>query len=92
MSINVYSVGDLVRMSAVFTVGDTASDPTDVTGSIIKPDGTEDDLDAPSKDSTGHYHTDYSPLTSGEYIYRIVGTGTVQAAAVGQFTVRPNEF
>ena len=92
MAINTYRVGALVLLSAVFTVASTATDPTSVTGKIILPDGTEDDLTIATKDSVGHYHADYSPLVAGEYLYEIVGTGTCQAAATGQFQVLPNPF
>lgn len=90
-----YDVGSLVRTSAAFTnASGTAADPTTIvlrfanlvatptvwtylgTGSIVK-------------DSTGNYHADLDTTAlPGEWRYRWIGTGAVQAAGDGAFQVR----
>ena len=95
---NSYDGGDLVRVSLAFTdENGTDADPTTVRGRFRDPDGaittylygTDAEL---VKDATGRYHFDVSPATSGEWRYRGEGTGAVQAAAEGRFSVRASAF
>jgi hypothetical protein len=59
-------------------------DPT-ATSAVFGVDG------AVIQDSTGRYHFDVL-LPPGIYVARVVGTGTVAAAAVRQFRVLPSPF
>ncbi len=40
------------------------------------------------QDSTGRFHYDFLPPAPGNYVTRVVGTGTVAAAATGAFRVK----
>ena len=98
MSINVYDVGDKIRMSAAFTdIDDAASDPGGVQFKIRAPSGTVTTYvygtDAEVvKDSTGNYHVDYLIATAGRYRYRFAGVTSGQAAAPGAFRVQNSEL
>lgn len=94
---NTYDVGDLIRVSAAFTSGGDAIDPTTVTAKVKAPTGTITTLvygvdGGLVKDSAGNYHTDISAAEVGTYAYRFQSTGTGQAAAEGAFRVRESAF
>lgn len=93
MSLSNYQKGDLVRLSAAFTVGTVATDPTTVTCTVRDPSGTET-TPAPTKDSTGNYHVDVdlTAAKSGVWVYGFTGSGACQAAMVGEFFVEPSAF
>lgn len=95
-----YDVGNLVRVSVVFTAldGITFLDPTTVTLAYdvldqlgqVKNAVTNWTVTAGQivKDSTGHYHADLDTTAKpGVWDYRWLGTGTGQAAVDGKFTV-----
>ncbi len=84
-----YEPGDSVRLSVVFTdlaTGDQVN-PTAVTLTIQKPDGTSLAGLLIVNDATGKYHADILPTDPGVYRYRWAGTGAHAAAAEGAFTV-----
>ena len=94
MAMSTYVPGDLVRLSAAFTVSGVATDPTTVTCIVRAPDGTETTYSSPAKDSAGNYHVDHD-LTSaiaGVWSYRYTGTGSCQAAYEAEFFVEPSAF
>ena len=97
MAINVYDVGDVVRVSGAFTdADDVAADPSGVQFAYEGPDGVAETLvygtDAELvKASTGNYYVDLTPTTAGDWHYRWIGTGTGAGAQLGQFSVRPNQ-
>lgn len=85
-----YDVGDLVRLTAVFrdlTTGQLA-DPTTVE-LRVRANGVTTVYDDTVRDSTGTYHRDVTITKSGPTDYRWIGTGAVQAAALGRFDVHP---
>lgn len=97
-----YPLGQAVRLSAYFeNASGVAADPTTVTfsfGLVVAnppPDPTATvavfgiDVNV-IKDSTGRYHYDFVPAAPGVYKTRVVGTGTVAAAATGAFRVIPS--
>lgn len=89
----IYDVGDLARLSAVFTdAAGAAIDPTVVKLAYQPPGGSVTTLtygtDPIIKDSAGHYHADLSVTASGAWYYRWYSTGTGQAAEEGVFEVR----
>lgn len=75
-----YEVGDRVRLAAAFTVNGTATDPTTVTFTVKKPDGTTTINNTPSHDSTGNYHIDVDLDMAETWYWRVAGTGTATAA------------
>jgi len=90
-----YDIGDLARVSAVFTDGESgdAIDPA-VVKLAYKPEGEETitltygtDPEI-VKDSTGHYHADLDITSSGKWRYRWYSTGSGQAAEEGEFFVK----
>ena len=93
MSLSNYVKGDLVRLSAVFTVAGVATDPTTVTCTVRDPSGTET-TPATTKDSVGNYHVDVdlTAAKSGVWQYEFLGTGACQAAMTGEFFVEPSTF
>ena len=94
MSLNTYTPGDLIRLSAAFTVGNVATDPTTVTCVVRAPDGTETTYNAPTKDGVGNYHVDHdlTAAKAGVYAQRWTGTGACQAAMEAEFFVAASQF
>lgn len=96
MNANVYDVGDLVRVSAVFkNAAGTATDPTATSIKIRKPDGVVTTLvfgvdGALIRDSAGTFHTDISITMKGEWIHKFIGTGAVQAVEEKNFLAKPS--
>lgn len=94
---NSYDKGDLVRVTAAFTnAAGTATDPTTVVCKVRSPSGittytygTDAEL---VKDSTGNYHLDINITADGQWWYRWEGTGAVQQAGEGSFTVARSAF
>lgn len=100
-----YDVGDLVRIgnpsqdttSAAFaTLAGTATNPTAVTLTVKRPDGTLLAYGWPSagvdgtltNESAGRFYVDVAIDQVGHWHYRLVGTGAVTAAAEGAFRVQ----
>lgn len=93
MTINLYQVGDLVRISGAFTdTSDAPQDPSALSLFVTAPNGitTEyvygTDVEV-VKDSTGNYHADIDADLAGDWRYRWVSSGTGQASQFGQFVV-----
>lgn len=88
-----YVLGNLVRVT--FSVTDeagTPADPDTVTLRVQRHSDTEtvyvNGTDAiVVKDATGEYHADLDPTDKGLWHWRWEGTGTVEAAAEGYFSV-----
>lgn len=104
-----YDIGDQVRLgnysgadgaAAFATLAGTATDPTVVTLTVEKPDGSQLVYGYPSagadgtltKESTGRFYRDVTLDQSGMWSYRLVGTGAVVAAAEGQLHVVLSAF
>lgn len=89
---NLYQVGDLVRISAVFRdIAGTLVDPTTVALKVTKPSGAQNTytfaLSQVIKDSTGNYHYDAAADAAGLWRYTWSSTGAGQAAENGEFRV-----
>jgi hypothetical protein len=88
---NIYDVGQLVRLSVVFTVNSVEQSPTALTLEITDPSGdtiTKDEGEV-VEDDTGDFHYDHGPVTEeGKWTYQWSGTAGVIAAATGHFWVR----
>lgn len=94
---NSYDVGDLVRLTAAFTVSSSATDPTTTTCKVREPDGTVTTLvygtDAACvRSATGSFYVDWSTDQEGVHSVRWIGTGAAQGAAESQFNVRESLF
>lgn len=94
-----YSVGDLVRISSVWTnAAGSAVDPGTVLATYRNPAGTATTytygVDAElEKDSTGHYHVDINANAAGVWWYKFYSTGSGQAASVpASFVVFTSDF
>ena len=87
-----YDLGDLVRITATWQNNLSAAiDPSNVQLIIQNPNGTKSTFTYSSgaviKDSTGVYHYDYIPSSSGTYTYRWEGTGAAIASGQSSFYV-----
>ena len=91
----IYDINQAVKVSAAFTVGGVATDPTTVSLTYRTPDGTETVLTYAgaqiTKDSTGNYHVVLTVTQAGSTVYVWDGTGTDIAAISGSFFVRRQE-
>lgn len=96
MTINVYQVGDKIRLSSAFTdIDGAAQDPGGVVFTLRAPDGTVTTYTygtdaALVKDSTGNYHVDWLIESAGRHRYRFAGVTTGQAAAENVFRAEPS--
>lgn len=87
-----YDRGDLVRLTAAFTVSGVATDPSGVVLYIRQTDGSLTTLTygvdaAIVKVSTGIYRYDFNAATAGPVSYRWAGTSPAQAADQNSFFV-----
>ncbi len=94
MTTSAYHIGDLRRLTAVFTVGGTDTDPSALTFTMREPDGTETSYllgtDAELvKDSTGNYHVDWPIAKARRHHYTWIGTGAAAEAGQGEFYAVP---
>jgi hypothetical protein len=98
MANNVYDLGDLVRITATFTLDNaTLIDPTvvnfqyklDTGDKITKVYGVDAGV---VRSSLGIYYCDINCNTVGLWHYRAYSTGNGQAAAEGSFTVKASHF
>ena len=87
-----YIAGDLVRVSAVFTVAGAATDPTIVRCKHKTPGGTTVTWvyltdNQVVRDSVGVFRADIDANAAGTWNFRWEGTGVAQGAAQGSFEV-----
>jgi len=91
-----YLEGSTIRLSVVFTVSGTATDPTTVTLKTENPSGTQTSYTyaagTVSRDSAGAYHKDITPDAVGLWTYRYIGTGTAAGVAESTFRITPSEI
>lgn len=82
-----YVIGTLVELTGIFS---------DLAGNIVTPDHVICTVKHPtgetstpdvSSTSQGVYTAQITPSQKGSYQYKIAGTGNVQTAAIGTFTV-----
>ena len=90
---NFYTVGSQVNVTATFTVVATGAtiNPTAVTFTVRKPDGTQT-TPTPSNLSTGVYQATLTIDQAGTWRWRATGTGAAVAQQDGLFEVTPNTF
>jgi uncharacterized protein YfaS (alpha-2-macroglobulin family) len=90
VSINVYKLGDLVRIAGVFKdINGTLIDPGTVALTVSKRSGRANYTYPATviKDSAGNYHVDVSATERGTWLYEWITTGTGQATEHGEFVV-----
>lgn len=87
---NQYTIGTLVRISAVITnLTGIPVDPTAVTAKIMDQSGTVTDLSGQvARDALGNFHVDFIPNALGTYQYEFQGSGSVMISGTGEFTVK----
>jgi hypothetical protein len=97
MPINVYDLGDKIRLRANFndTVQDV--DPAQVTFAVKTPLGTVQTYQYNVgtdvvRDAMGNYYVDYTPTVEGTYYYRAAGMVSHQGAAENYFIIRQSYF
>lgn len=97
MSITIYDIGDVARITATFTdVAGVPADPSAV--SLVYEDpsgavtthvfGTDAEV---VKSSTGVYYEDVPIDEAGDWHYRWLATGTGAGAQQGQLMVKPTQ-
>lgn len=93
---NVYDIGDVVRLQAIFT-SLTGGLPTNIvfylktpSGSVqTKNFGVDPEL---IQDDPGRYHIDVEITEAGTWQYRFASTGSLKAACEGEFKARKSWF
>lgn len=95
---NIYDVGDPVRLSGTLThIVGTAVDPDELTITVRDPAGVEteyvygDDVEV-VRDDDGEYHLDISVDAPGVWFYRFRSTGTGQASDEKRFKVKASRL
>ncbi len=86
----IYDIGDQPRITVRFAVNGVGTNPTAVTLTIWAPDDSST-TPSPTSDGDGVYHYDLVLTQSGQYRFKWVGTGAVEATeenAPGQILVR----
>lgn len=82
--VDIYDVGDSIRLGALFTVTGIATDPTIIELDVRDPGGIITSYDfaggTVSKETTGKYFRDVFVARSGQWWFRYFGTGTLIAA------------
>ena len=93
---NVYDIGDVVRLSNAMTVTSTGSavDPGALTVTVQTPAGVQTTYtygtDAELvKDSTGNYHCDVTATSAGKWRFRWTSTLSAVGSEEGVFLVKP---
>lgn len=93
MALPAFDVADGVRATAAFQdLNGNPADPTTITLKVLDPAGT---ITEPPvfRTGTGSYYADFVlPNEPGSWSYRWEGTGDVQVAEEGKFTVRASAF
>lgn len=97
MTISVYQINDLVRLTgAFFDIAGDAVDPSTVTLHVTPPSGVTVAytyaLAEITKDTVGNYHKDVTITASGQWFYSWSSTGPGAAAEHGEFMVSPGAF
>jgi hypothetical protein len=87
---NIYLIGNVVRMTAAFSVAGTATDPSPVPVCTVRTPSGGSATPAVSKSATGAYFADFTPAESGLHSYRWAGEGTAKSASEATFFATPS--
>jgi len=100
-SLGRYDIGDAVRLRATYVTTDltTLADPSTITFLVMSGAGTVASYQSAggaggsiTRAGVGAYYKDITVDAYGEWTYRSVGTGGVQAAEEWHFTVDQSKF
>ena len=85
-----WDIGDAVRMRTTFKVGDTPTNPTDVNLIVTDPSGNQDTytMGQLTNEATGIWYRDVMVDEIGEWAWRMVGTGAVDAVFAERIVVK----
>lgn len=87
-----YYVGQEIEVTASMRdLNGALADPTTVTAEVRDPKGNRT-LTGATKTSTGVYATVFVPDKGGEWWYRFLGTGALEAAVEGTVEVQETMF
>ncbi len=88
---NIYLIGNVVRLTASFSVAGTATDPVPAPVCTVRePDGGTA-TPVVTKTTTGAYYADFTPSKPGPHIYRWAGEGAAKAASETTFFATPSK-
>jgi len=91
----VYDKGDLVCLTATFTLASVLTDPTTVTLKVKDPSGNVDTytlaLSQVNNSSTGVYFKNISLDEAGYWYYQWAGTGAVESVEEDYLVVRTRQ-
>lgn len=90
-----YDLNDTARLSVNFKVNGVLTNPTTISATVRKPDGTTavyTTATSPAivNDGTGLYHLDVVVDQAGQWTYKFVGTGAAADVGPGVLYVRPD--
>lgn len=84
---NHYMLGNVIRLTATFTVSSVATDPSPTPVCTVKlPDETTS-TPSVTRTATGIYTADFTSTQAGKHSYRWAGEGSAKAAAEGSFYI-----
>jgi uncharacterized protein YfaS (alpha-2-macroglobulin family) len=87
-----FLLGESVNLKAYATTLGDPADPTDISLTITRPDGSEDSYAYSAatveRDALGVYSVDVVLDETGRWLWRWAGTGDVTGAAAGEILVR----
>jgi hypothetical protein len=87
-----YDLGDVAVLNVTFSVAGVPTDPTTVSLTVAKPDGslTVYSSGQVSHDGPGVFHVDVTADQAGDWVWRWVGTGAAADVETGYFSVLPD--
>ena len=88
---NIYLIGNVVRLTANFSVAGTATDPSPAPVCTVKAPGGGTSTPSVTKSATGVYFADFTPTEAGLHTYRWAGEGTAKSAAETTFFATPSK-
>ena len=92
---SLYDPGQKIRLSVRFKLAGALADPSTVVLKVKDPTGGVATYTYPasvSRDDTGRFHADLVPTISGRWIYKFIGSGSVEATTEETFRVREHSI
>lgn len=91
----IYDFGDVARMTVEFRVDGVLTDPTTISATVKKPDGTVTVYTTLTvlpivRDSQGVYHLDVPANQPGTWTFKFAGTGAAEDIGTNSFYVQPD--
>ena len=82
-----YMLGNVIRLTATFTVSGVNTDPSPTPVCTVKLPNGSTSTPTVSKSATGIYTADLTSSQSGRHVFRWTGEGAAKAAAEGTFYI-----